>query len=86
MDYMDWVMWKFIALCAAAFGWGIYCGVTGRPLGSASHEDQTAASDQAAPALSTAGWRAGPAVAATGNPRRTPVPGAGDCRHHHSLR
>ena len=32
MDYIDWVIAKAIALCVAAFVWGIYTELTGREL------------------------------------------------------
>jgi len=32
MDYIEFKFWKLGALILAAFVWGIFCGVTGRPL------------------------------------------------------
>ena len=33
MTHIEYVLWKALALVVLAFIWGIYCGVTGRPLG-----------------------------------------------------
>jgi hypothetical protein len=33
MDYSDYLWIKFGLVVFAAFIWGIYCGLTGRPLG-----------------------------------------------------
>lgn len=41
LDYIDFMLWKAGVLCVAAFGWGIYCGVTGRPLGLGQHEEDS---------------------------------------------
>lgn len=32
VDYIDFLIAKLIAFAIAAFGWGLYCGFTGRPL------------------------------------------------------
>lgn len=41
MEFTDYLLWKAGILIAAAFVWGIYCGVTNRPLGRVQHDSQT---------------------------------------------
>lgn len=41
MDYIDWLIGKAIALTVLAFVWGLYCGLTGRSLGSGRQEDHS---------------------------------------------
>ncbi len=41
MDYSDWLWLKLVLFFALAFAWGIYCGVTGRPLGLEESERHT---------------------------------------------
>lgn len=45
MDYTDYLIVKFIVLVVGAFVWGIYCGVTGRPLGPGPRDSQDRAED-----------------------------------------
>jgi hypothetical protein len=40
MEFTDFLIIKFIVIVAAAFVWGIYCGVTGRPLWPEQHDTQ----------------------------------------------
>jgi len=32
MSYTEWLIYKLIGMVVLAFIWGIFCGVTGRPL------------------------------------------------------
>jgi hypothetical protein len=32
VDYTDFLIAKLIVIAVGAFVWGVYCGVTGRPL------------------------------------------------------
>ncbi len=45
MEFTDYMLWKALAIVAAAFVWGLYCGLTGRPLGR-ERPDNQAAQDQ----------------------------------------
>lgn len=40
MDFLDYMWAKLAFFVIAAFVWGIYCGVTGRPLGGAPRDSQ----------------------------------------------
>ena len=42
MEFTDYLLWKAGILIAGAFVWGIYCGVTNRPLGRAQNDTQAA--------------------------------------------
>ena len=42
MEFTDYMIWKAIALVAAAVVWGIYCGFTGRSLQPGRREADTA--------------------------------------------
>ena len=42
MDYIEFKVWKLVALAVLAFGWGLYCGLTGRPLVPGRRDNQTA--------------------------------------------
>jgi hypothetical protein len=44
MEFTDWLIWKAVALVVAAFFWGIYCGLTGRPLSLEPNEEEAAES------------------------------------------
>lgn len=41
MEFTDYMLWKAAILVFAAFCWGIYCGLTGRPLGLEQRDNQT---------------------------------------------
>jgi hypothetical protein len=45
MDYVEFLIWKAIVLTIAAFIWGLYCGVTGRPLSMAPRDTQQSTTD-----------------------------------------
>lgn len=45
MDYTDYLIVKFIVLVVAAFAWGVYCGITGRPLGPGPSDKSTTPGD-----------------------------------------
>lgn len=47
VDYIDFLIAKLIAFAIAAFGWGLYCGFTGRPLELGSPEQQEKRDDLA---------------------------------------
>lgn len=32
MDYVDFMLWKLLALAIIAFVWGLFCGISGLPL------------------------------------------------------
>lgn len=38
MDYITWVILKFLGLVFLAFVWGIFCGFTGRNLRGEPHD------------------------------------------------
>lgn len=40
MDYIEFRIWKLVALGVLVFVWGIFCGVTGRPLEPARDEEK----------------------------------------------
>jgi hypothetical protein len=42
MDYIEFKLWKAGLLIFAAFVWGLYCGITGRPLGPVQRDNQIA--------------------------------------------
>jgi hypothetical protein len=41
MEYIDFVLWKALALVVAAFIYGLWRGLTGRPLGQARSDTDT---------------------------------------------
>lgn len=41
MEFTDFMLWKAGAIVAAAFVWGLFCGITGRPLGRERRDSQT---------------------------------------------
>ena len=43
MDYTEWMLWKAGLVVLAAFCWGVFCGVTGRPLGRVPPDSRTEA-------------------------------------------
>lgn len=45
VDYIDFLIAKFIVIVVAAFFWGIYCGFTGRPLWPEHHDRTDSSSD-----------------------------------------
>lgn len=49
MDYLDYMLWKLAGMAFLAFCWGLYCGITGRPLGREQRDSQ-AAERQGSPA------------------------------------
>jgi hypothetical protein len=46
MEFTDYMLWKAGALVLAAFVWGIFCELTGRPLGGEPSDSQTAATQE----------------------------------------
>lgn len=40
MEISEFMLWKAGVMVALAFIWGIYCGVTGRPLGREQSDSQ----------------------------------------------
>jgi hypothetical protein len=40
MEFTDFILWKAGAIVAAAFVWGLFCGITGRPLGREPSDSQ----------------------------------------------
>lgn len=48
MEFSDYLLWKAGAIVAAAFVWGLYCGLTGRPLGRAQSDSQVAQDQRSA--------------------------------------
>lgn len=43
MDYTDFMLWKLGAMAFAAFCWGLFFGVTGRPMRPGQNAKETAA-------------------------------------------
>lgn len=41
MEFTDFMLWKAGIFVGAAFVWGLFCGITGRPLGRERHDSQT---------------------------------------------
>ena len=41
MDYVDYLWLKFWLVVGAAFVWGLYCGLIGRPLGQGQRDNRT---------------------------------------------
>jgi hypothetical protein len=40
MSHIDYLLWKALGLVFLAFCWGVYCGITGRPLGPEPRDNQ----------------------------------------------
>lgn len=45
MEFLDYMLLKLCVFGFAAFCWGVYCGITGYPLGGAQREDHQAKED-----------------------------------------
>ena len=46
MEFTTFLLWKAGLLVLAAFIWGIFCGITNRPLGRARRDNLPAQSNQ----------------------------------------
>ena len=46
MEYIDYVIWKALAMVVLAFFWGVFCGITGRSLKGERLDSQAKAPGQ----------------------------------------